>query len=209
MRDYDDDEPNEEDLYMNNSENAAIAAEETKVTVTMDLKGNDDLLSKIAYRICNHPDFDMKGVREKVSAAVDKVIAEVIDGAMRAHIGARVDELLAKAIDKPYQLTNTYGEPTGKTVTIREKIEDMTKRVLTERVDENGRASTYSGEKFTRVEHIIKKHGIEPALAGAKAEVDKIATEAKKQVAAAVGNFIAQNLATPAIAHASARIAKG
>lgn len=195
-----DDEPNYEEL--NDMADAKITQEPTKMVVAIDGMNLGNIEDRIADILVRHPDFGMERIRKRV----DEAAVKAIDAVVAEFAQARMTEILATALEQGIPVTNTYGEPTGKTVTIRARLEELGGKAWCQPVDEKGRP--YSGSRTTLTDYLIKTHGIDPVLASAKAEVEKIATEAKKQVAAAVGNFIAQNLAAPVITHAAAQIPK-
>ncbi len=197
---YYDDEPNDEAL--NDMAATTITQEPTKMVVSIDGMSLGNIEDRIADILVRHPDFGMERIRKRVDEAATKAIDAVITEF--AH--AKMTEILTKALEQGIPVTNTYGESTGKTVTIRARLEEIGGKAWLQPVDEKGRP--YSGSRTTLADYLIKTHGIDPVLANAKAEVERIATEAKKQVAAAVGNFIAQNLAAPVIAHAAAQLPK-
>lgn len=109
-----------------------------------------------------------KGIAERVQA--------IRDDEIRVQLAPVITEALTASIDR----TNSYGEKTGQTTTLRELIAAEAKRYLTEPSD------SYSRDKTSRLQAAVRK-----AVAEAfKDEVGGAVKEVRDAVSTAVGgNF--------------------
>lgn len=80
---------------------------------------------------------------QDVTKMADQIRGEVIREVVRPQI--------EEALGRPFRKTNTYGEPVGEPVTLRELIVDEVQRVLRQPAD------TYSREKGTVLEVAVRK----------------------------------------------------
>lgn len=88
--------------------------------------------------------------------------------------------VLTEAMQGPIATTNTYGEPSGKTTTLRELIMAEAQRAMTQRGD------TYSSDKSTFIQKIVRA-AVEDAF---KAEIAAAVKEAKAAVVTQMGTTV-------------------
>lgn len=107
-------------------------------------------------------------------ADIRKAIAESVSTQIDEKVGALIDATLAAGIQQYDRFGSPIGQPTNLTAIIGKAGEDY----LAQRVDERGSISGY-GDKFTRLEYIVKKN--------VEAVIDhKMQTEIKKATEQAV-----------------------
>ena len=129
----------------------------------------------------------LKLVRERVSEEADKQIRLAADTA--------VSDYLTKKMPR----TNTWGEKTGEDQSITEFICGRFEKYMQERVDYQGsRTSGNSGHP--REKWLVEQFGLKEIEKVAAAEIAKVRKAAEVQIAAAVGNFISQNIVAPVAA---------
>jgi len=165
------------------------------VTIKLDNYSLSSLPSIVANRLLADKKIDAEGISKRIDEAVKTLITDTV----KTSISDRVNALLDEAIAKELKITNSWGEPNGKTTTMREHIAAQFSKSLNDKVNNDGRLDTSYG-KQTRLAWLIHKEGVEPVIAAAKGEITKVRQEAEKQVSAAIGNFIAKNLVAPVTA---------
>lgn len=89
--------------------------------------------------------------------------------------------VVEKAMSEPFQRTNSYNEPAGPQVTMREVIADEAKRLMTQPAD------SYNRDKGTLLQVMVRKE-VEAALG---AEVRDAVKQAREQVSAEIGQMVA------------------
>jgi hypothetical protein len=99
-------------------------------------------------------------------------------------VRAAVQREIAEALTTTVPITNTYGEPTGQTTTIRALIADMAKDALTKPADRYG-----SGESAVR--QVLRKQ-VDVALA---AELLAVVKEERAKVVATIRGHAAEIIA--------------
>lgn len=73
---------------------------------------------------------------EQLRERLDEKINREFDAALKDQIHARVAEIVEHTITESTPMTNRFGEPTGKTATLRELIVDETQTFLSARRDD-------------------------------------------------------------------------
>ena len=110
-----------------------------------------------------------------LSRKVREIRAEVIREAVRPQI--------EQAIAAPVTLTNAYGEPNGRTTTLRELIIDEARKALNAPAD----PSSYGRDRKTLVQKIVAEQ-VHEAFA---AEIADAVKQARTDVAAEIGQHVA------------------
>lgn len=116
-------------------------------------------------------------VRDGSWPSVREQMLEVRREMLREALMPVVEEAMTSA----FQKTNSYGEPTGAKVTMREVIVDEVKRMMTQPAD------SYSRDKGTVLQVMVRKE-VEAALG---AEVRDAVKKAREQVSAEIGQMVA------------------
>lgn len=121
---------------------------------------------------------------EKLTTQLRKEAEKIVRETVKEQIAYQASDLIADVISSPMQLTNQFGEPTGKIVTVRGYIDAEVKDQLTRRQDNYDR-------KASVLTQIIQKE-VNAAL---NKELRDAVTEARNVVVAAVKNQAASLLA--------------
>ncbi|MFD3426109.1 hypothetical protein [Nocardia fluminea] len=141
-----------------------------------------DLATQVARILATDLREDMRAVvRETVTKVAGEQVAEV------------VNEVFAAGFRK----TNTYGEPIGETITVREMVADQIRVQLERKVGEDGRKPDgYRGNSISYVEYIARtaaKEALRGELGIATTEaVDEVKNRVKALVADQLGAQIAK-----------------
>lgn len=142
-----------------------------------------------------------KHFADRLTPVINEKLESLTESAFNGAIRKAADEMLKEMLNRPQRKTNSWGEPVGDPVTMRDYIADRFEKYMSETVDREGRKSTSSYDKGrTRSEWLIETLGEKEVLAAAKVEVEKVRKAAESQISAAVANFIASKLAVPATA---------
>lgn len=112
-------------------------------------------------------------LREKVL----EIRAEVIREALTP--------VVEKALTETFQKTNSYGEPIGGQISMRQVIADEAKKLMTQSAD------TYNRDKGTLLQVMVRKE-VETALG---AEIRDAVKAARKQVSDEIGAMVAKSVA--------------
>lgn len=112
------------------------------------------------------------------SRRVRDIRAEVIRELVRPQI--------ERAVLAPVTLTNTYGEPSGKTTTLRELIVDEARKALNSPADPNG----YGRDRKTLVQKIVA----EQVQAAFTAELADAVKQARTAIADEIGKQVANSV---------------
>ncbi|MFI9507201.1 hypothetical protein [Nocardia sp. NPDC052566] len=122
-------------------------------------------------------------LREEMKSVVRKVIAEIA----RDRAATIVDDVLTAGFRK----TNSYGEPVGDPVTLRELVVAEVSNQLTRQVDESGRTPDgYGRTRMSYVQYVARTAAAE-ALRG---ELGAAAAAAVDEVKAGVTAMVAEEL---------------
>lgn len=148
--------------------------------------------SQIIEGVCRH-------FKDRLTPIIEERLEEIAQSAFAEAVKRSADEMLRSVLATPQPRTNSWGEPIGDPVPLRDFITERFERYMKERVDSNGRPSTFDGNK-ARQEWIVNALGEQLIVEAAKKEVEKVRKSAEAQIANAVANFIATKLATPATA---------
>jgi len=130
---------------------------------------------------------------------VDKLVAEfkrsddwgglrdTINRVREEEIRAQLAPVIAEAVNNPIVHTSVYGEPTGKTTTLRELIVKEAREALTRRSDNYGRSNETNLSKIVRaeVERVFTKEVADTVKKVRAQVVGQIGDTAKDQITAA------------------------
>jgi hypothetical protein len=92
--------------------------------------------------------------------------------------------IVEQALAESFQRTNSYGEPAGGTVTMRQVIADEAKKFMTQPAD------TYNRDKGTVLQVMVRKE-VEAALG---TEIREAVKKAREQVSAEIGQMVANSV---------------
>jgi hypothetical protein len=117
----------------------------------------EEVLEKVTAKIAASCRSD-RSFEERVSEEVYSRIEKLVTGSIRKTIDKHVTtDLLAGVEGLVLRKTNTYGEPTGETLTFREYISQQAENYLLEKVDRDGKISSYGDRSQTRGAYIISE----------------------------------------------------
>ena len=116
----------------------------------------------------------------------------------RAQVGAIVTDVIEGTV----QITNGFGEPTGKTTTLRERIVKEAQEFLTRLVDSNGSYDRYGGRDSVPYTTYI-------ARAAAKSALNQELKEAAAQAVADVKKQVTDIVSAEIGAKVAAAVTRG
>ncbi len=96
-------------------------------------------------------------VASKIADGIKDDVSEVVIDRLSKRIQASVDKLVSEVATSRLQETNRYGEPTGKSKTLVEAMEDAASKWWGQRVDYKGDPAHGYGDKKTRAEFYVEK----------------------------------------------------
>lgn len=150
---------------------------------------NEEVSTAIAQRIKGDA---YAHIRDMAKSQVEKVMQEIVND--------KVGELVVEALQSGVQKTNTFGDPIGEPISLKQMLLNSTNKFLSEMVDSSGRSGHSSyGTTKTKFQWIIdnavdhefrsqlKKHIDEARKAvneNMKAEAKKILADAVESIAA-------------------------
>ncbi len=135
-------------------------------------------------------------VRKEASDAIKKHVEAEWNDVLRAEMRTMAERIVREWIIQPRDLTNSYGEKTGKTTTFSEEILKLWRDYLDKPVNANGNEESYSRDgATTRIRWMIKKYATETVESEIKKMLADVSVEARERVKEAVSAFIAQQLA--------------
>lgn len=136
-------------------------------------------------------------MRETAHKKIDKIIsdetAKIFDASARVIITEKAKTFLQDFIDKPRDVTNTYGEKTGQKVTFSERVLKEWGDFMKQPVNARGEPGSYN-DRTTRAEYLIRGIVDKDMKDATTAAVAQISSEAKKQVQATVARYIAEQI---------------
>ena len=140
------------------------------------------------------------GLRQELSARLDKLIAgtisEIVDAKLVDVVGALAEKTIMEYLTKPRAKTNHYGEAiSGTAMTIADQIPEKVEKWFSERVENSGNRATYQDAKYpTRLDFIVNKFVRDELNIATKAAADQVTEKAKQVVSAHVGRFVAEQM---------------
>ena len=181
MYDEEDDEVTEID---------AVEAPNDAITVTISM---DKWLSG------NINDVLVRSLTSTLSAKLDKQIGKAVEAKVLALADAQFQALaeakLEEFFSKAHQKTNTWGEKTGESYTIRELLLDRFRLYLDAKVDpKSGAEGSYSGN-IRRVDFMLNQLAHKPLQAAIDETVKTFSDQAKTAIQANVSRYITEQLA--------------
>lgn len=127
-------------------------------------------------------------------AAVEAIQKQLVDG-VKARIDAEIQQTVRTKLEEGLALTNGYGEPTGKTTTLRALIVERAEKWLTEKVDSRGEARGYGDNTFPRLQWFIAQQ-VDAAMKGAiKTSIDAAVAEVKGKLQEGAKALLAEGMA--------------
>ena len=138
-------------------------------------------------------------IRRDLATEVAKILARKLRDEMKAVVRdavieaarAQVADIITETMTAGFRKTNSYGEPQGAPITLREMVVNEVKGQLAMRVDEYGRkADRYSGSHLTFVEF----HARSAAQAALKGELGEAVTAAVAEVKSGVQALVSKEL---------------
>lgn len=150
-------------------------------------------LDNIASSAVNHISAVLK---DKVMTLVTAKIDEIVAGAFGDAIEARATAAIEAYLTTPRPKTNAFGEKIGEGQSIGETVPRLVKEWMEEKLASNGNPCDNYGSRDGVPRHFwyVKKYVGETLASEVKAATDRVTNEAKKAVAASVGQFIANQL---------------
>jgi hypothetical protein len=169
----------------------------------------DKLLDQIGWRETDYnyegEEYEQTGpanLRKGLAAEVAKVLApqlrsemvevvrEVANEVAHERVAAVVDEVMAGEIRK----TNSWGEPTGEPVTLREILVAEVKTALERKVDTHGRPAGYSRDGMPYVDYVARTAAAEAIKGELAPAVKDAVAEVKSKVTSIVSEHLAAQI---------------
>lgn len=147
----------------------------------------------IVRGVCRH-------FADRLTPLINERLDEITESAFTEAVNREAEKMLTALLTAPQRKTNSWGEPTGDVITMREYLADRFEKYMQQTVDREGRTSNDSYNRTRRSQWLIDTLGEKVVLEAAKVEVEKVRKAAESQISAAVANFIANKLAGPATA---------
>lgn len=154
--------------------------------VTIDGITGEQLLDTIAERLLCGSEY-RDGIDERIDAAVTSRVTKLALAGVETAIRDGVAEEVRAVIAAGWPTTNSYGEPTGKMTTLKERIV----AVLTER-----QGSTYGNKNESLVEKVIREAVAGELGKALKAEMERAQAEIRASVDGLVKERLAETLRT-------------
>lgn len=111
------------------------------------------IISEVSDRIIGEDE-----LFDRVRKAVDKRISKLFTDQADAQIRDAIDVAIKDGFEREYHRTNSWGEREGEPTTIRKELENVIGSYWNEKVDQNGKKSTYHSDRnLTRAEWIMTK----------------------------------------------------
>jgi hypothetical protein len=145
-------------------------------------------------------------VAEILANSIKRDIRTDVRAAVEEEVRSQVREIVTEVIDGTVRVTNAFGEPTGGSMTLRERIVKEAQEVLTKPVNaNNGSFDRYSGRDSVPLSTYIAREEAKKALQGELAEAAK---QAVVEVKAGVKSIVAQELSAKVAAAVTSGLAK-
>lgn len=125
-------------------------------------------------------------LHNKVGKEVHDLVRETIGEQIRTQVG----DVIAEVIATPVQLTNTWGEPIGQTVSVRERIAEEVKAQLTNRRDSYGKGTVLADLIKEQVQQALRKE----LGASIEAARDQVVGSVRAQAAALIAQAVKDGL---------------
>jgi len=151
--------------------------------VTIDGITGEQLIDAIAERLLYGSEY-RDGIDERIDAAVKSRVAKLALAGVEAAIRDGVANEVRAVIASGWPTTNSYGEPTGKVTTLKERIV----AVLTER------GSGYGSKNESLVEKLVREAVAGELGKALKAEMERAQAEIRASVDGLVKERLAETL---------------
>lgn len=112
-------------------------------------KLEDQIVSHAVDEIYRGDDAIYNRIEKEVSARLDAAITKGLNG----QIEKAINSIMAKALDAEVQPVNIWGERQGKPTTIRDALHERARAFWQEKVDKDGKVTSYGG--VPRYEHVL------------------------------------------------------
>lgn len=176
---------------------------QTPITVSIDL---NELINKTDFLpgSYNH-EFDEYEPGAPLIAMIAHIIATKINTdvknevikAVESEVKAQVGQIVRETIEGTVRVTNGFGEPTGGTMTLRERIVKEAKEALDRRVDSRTGSYDRYGHNGIPLTQFVAREAATAAIKGELSEAAKQAVaEVKKSVTELVTHEIGQRVVT-------------
>ncbi|WP_280245449.1 hypothetical protein [Nocardia abscessus] len=172
----------------------------------------EKLLEQIGWRKTGYnaygDDYEETGpvdLKRDLASEVAKILAPTLKDEMKTVVREvatevaqeRVNAIIDEALTAGFRKTNSYGEPIGQTITLREMIIEEVKGQLERKVSVDGRpADSYNRAAMTYVEFVARRaarNALDGELgAAADAAVEEVKSKVKAVVADDLGAKIAR-----------------
>lgn len=116
-------------------------------------------------------------------------IKKDVHSAVAATINEKVSALIDASLETGIQPMNSYGEPLGERTTLKAMIGKAGEKYLTEKVDKEGRASSYQ-QVGTRLEYLVEQAIAKHINYQLQTEIKKAVELATAQATAKVGEVV-------------------
>lgn len=111
------------------------------------------IVAEVADRIIGEDEL-FNRVRKAVDNRIDQLFKDQAD----AQIRAAIDAAILNGFEREYTRVNSWGEREGQPTTIRKELEKVIGNYWNEKVDTNGKKSSYHSERdLTRAEWLMAK----------------------------------------------------
>lgn len=129
-----------------------------------------------------------KSIARELRDDMRKDVRDIVVETARAQVADIITETMAAGFRK----TNSYGEPTGEPITLREMVVDQVKGELVRLVDGYGRpADRYNGGNLTFIEY----HSRKAATEALKGEVGTAVADAVAEIKTGVKSLVTESMA--------------
>lgn len=185
---------------MTDNANDASLAALAPVTITVDL---DDVIKNgfewRDYDIDGEPIGGRTGFVGMVASLVANKLAGDMQSAVRDIVAAsakeKVDDIIDDVVYGKIGLTNGFGEPTGKTTTLRELLVDNVKTELARKVTRNGSvAAPYDRDAQTYINYVARTAAAQAIHGELDAAIKEAVTEVKSGVTALVSEEVSKRI---------------
>lgn len=157
------------------------------VTVDIDWLGEDESIDE--------------AIKSQIIRGVVKTISDDVIRSVKNEATKQVEQRVSELVDSTYNeflngtvnLTDRWGEVTKKDVSIKSLIKAQCDKWLTEKVDENGKTSTYNAN-YTRAEYFVKHQISRETKSMSEQLVRKVNDEMKKFITDSLKNSIGEKL---------------
>lgn len=131
----------------------------------------EDVLDLAARRVADEA-LDDGSIHDRVRTLIDQQVSAAVAKNLNGKIDALLNAEMEKILREEIVPVNIWGEREGSPTTIRAQIADMARKFWDQRVDKEGKPSTYGGSP--RHEHLLRQVLNEEFNAAVKQNVTNI-----------------------------------